>query len=88
MDPRNPASVDREGLERLIFAALDQQRIGDDTDAWVAYVMGVHVSGRDVWIQVARDDRGAETIILHLLADSTSDDLLFSVPTSTESAAS
>lgn len=87
MDPRHSASVDDEGLERRIFAALDQQRIGDDGDAWVAYVMGVHVSGRDVWIQVAKDDRGAETIVLHLSADTTSDNLLFSLRTSTESAA-
>lgn len=63
--------------EEQVFAALDEQPVGLGTTRWWARVIGVHIDGRDVWVQLARDTPDSdETVILHLPSDTTVDDAL------------
>jgi len=54
-------------IEQLI-AALDQQRIGDGAENWVAQVFGVHTDGRDFFVQIAPADNPDESVVLRLSA--------------------
>ena len=54
-----------ERVEQLI-AALDQRRFGDAPDRWVANVLGVHIDGAELWVQVARGSDLSKTLVLHL----------------------
>lgn len=62
--------------EEAVFAALDAQPIGSGPTAGVTRVVGVHIDGRDVWVQLAIEDGVEGSVILHLMADATIDDAL------------
>ena len=49
-----------------LFAAIDQQQIGDDRTGWIAVVMGVHTNGSESWIQVAAQHDPSRSIVLHM----------------------
>ena len=49
-----------------LFAAIDQQRIGDDLTGWIAVVLGVHTNGSESWIQVAPQHEPSRSIVLHM----------------------
>jgi hypothetical protein len=49
-----------------LFAAIDQQQIGDDRTGWIAVVMGVHTDGNESWIQVAAQHDPSRSIVLHM----------------------
>src|SRR5262245_11949987 len=49
-----------------LFAAIDQQQIGDDRTGWIAVVLGVHTNGNESWIQVAAQHDPSRSIVLHM----------------------
>src|SRR5262245_50346086 len=49
-----------------LFAAIDQQQIGDDRTGWIAVVLGVHTNGSESWIQVAAQHDPSRSIVLHM----------------------
>ena len=49
-----------------LAAALELQRVGEGTNQWVAYVLGVHDDGRHLWAQIAARPDGTQTIVLRL----------------------
>jgi hypothetical protein len=49
-----------------LFAAIDQQQIGDDRTGWIAVVLGVHTDGNESWIQVAAQHDPSRSIVLHM----------------------
>jgi hypothetical protein len=49
-----------------LFAAIDQQHIGDDRTGWIAVVLGVHTNGNESWIQVAPQHDPSRSIVLHM----------------------
>ena len=49
-----------------LFAAIDQQQIGDDRTGWIAVVLGVHTNGNESWIQVAPEHDPSRSIVLHM----------------------
>ena len=63
---------DDSRVDRLI-AALDHQRVGEGEASWVVQVLGVHVDGRNLWLQVARDDDPSDGVVLHLRPWGTAD---------------
>lgn len=59
-----------------VFAALDQQRIGDGTSGWQVYVQGVHTVGPDLWVQISRNNDPADTVIVQLVPDASAGDVV------------
>lgn len=49
-----------------LFAAIDQQQIGDDRTGWIAVVLGVHTNGSESWIQVAPQHDPSRSIVLYM----------------------
>ena len=41
-----------DGDAQRWFAALDQRLLSIDAERWLTQVVGVHVDGADVWIQI------------------------------------
>lgn len=52
--------------EEWLFENLDHRRVGDGDDGWVVCVVGVHVDGDTIWVQVAKDDRDDDTIVVRM----------------------
>ena len=48
------------------FRALDQRRIDAGTQCWIAHVMGIHLDGREIRIQIATGDAPEKSLVLHL----------------------
>jgi hypothetical protein len=63
-------------IEQRIVAGLDRQRIGGGPDSWMAYVLGVHVDGATIWIQIARNEDADESVIVRMRADAAPGDVL------------
>jgi len=61
--------------EAHVFQELDNQRIGLGPDSWVALVLGVHIVGREGWVQVASKDRPSQSVVVHLWAGTTPRDV-------------
>jgi hypothetical protein len=63
-------SVPRPEKGRIdqLISTLDRQRIGEGSTSWVAEVLGVHVDGQDLWVQIAPAHAVAESIVLRLSA--------------------
>lgn len=59
-----------------LIAALDHHRVGDSAGGDLVYVLGVHIDGRDLWIQVALREDGRDNVVLHLLPDATVEDAM------------
>jgi len=53
-----------------LFAAIDQQHIGDDRTGWTAVVLGVHTNGSESWLQVAAQHDPSRSIVLPRTASS------------------
>src|SRR5262245_26531131 len=49
-----------------LFAAIDQQQIGDARTGWIALVLGVHTNGSESWIQIAAQHDPSRIIVLHM----------------------
>jgi hypothetical protein len=49
-----------------LFAAIDQQQIGDGRAGWIVVVLGVHTDGTESWIQVAPQHDPSRSIVLHM----------------------
>jgi hypothetical protein len=70
------------------IAALDQRCVCNESMSWVIYVLGVHVDGGKIWIQISRDGDPDDTLVLRVPPEaSTADALaaLASAPHATES---
>jgi len=62
--PDHDASHPRR-VEQIV-TALDGRRFNQGADSWVADIVGVHVTGEELWVQVARRDYSGDSIVLHL----------------------
>src|SRR5687768_2336444 len=58
------------------FSALDQRSLTFGADSWTAFVTGIHVLGRDAWIQVECAGQSLVSGILHVTIDTTLHDAL------------
>jgi hypothetical protein len=54
------------GRAQWWFAALDQRCFGVGTARWTAQVVGIHVDGFDVWIQLERAGDPLRSLVLHV----------------------
>jgi hypothetical protein len=54
-----------------LFASLDNRVIENVGRAWLAQVAGVHMNGRDAWVQIVAADQPACHVVLHLSPRST-----------------
>jgi hypothetical protein len=48
------------------FAALDQRCFAAGTERWTAQVVGIHVDGFDVWIQLESAGTPFRSLLLHV----------------------
>jgi hypothetical protein len=62
------AAVRRREWSRIdqLAMAIDRQRIGEGSRAWVAHVLGVHTDGRNYWVQVAPADEPMRSVVLRM----------------------
>jgi hypothetical protein len=49
-----------------VAAELDLQAVGDGANAWIVHVLGVHMDGRQVWVQIAPSPEGNPSFLLRL----------------------
>lgn len=49
-----------------VAAELDLQAVGDGANAWVVHVLGVHMDGRQLWVQIAPNPEGNPSFLLRL----------------------
>ena len=48
------------------FAALDGKLVAIDDECWTAEVVGTHVAGPDLWIQLAAADDPSRSALVHI----------------------
>lgn len=58
------------------FEALDLQRVGEGAHQWVVHVLGLHTDGRNLWIQVAPDSHGADSLVVRTAAGTSASQIL------------
>jgi hypothetical protein len=66
-----PLSFHEPNRAETLAAALEQHPIGDGVNRWVVHVFGVHTDGHHLWIQVAPNADGAQSIVLRLSTPAT-----------------
>ena len=59
-----------------VVAALDQRRVPDGRRSWVVNVVGIHLAGSHLWIQIERKCRPRESLILRIVPGATAADVL------------
>ena len=57
-------------VDRL-FATLDGVRISSGLGEWSSKIQGIYADGPYVWVQLAHDDQGAESVVLRLARQTT-----------------
>jgi hypothetical protein len=45
---------------------LELQHVGDDANYWVVHVLGIHDDGHHLWVQIAPNADGTQSIVLRL----------------------
>jgi hypothetical protein len=70
-----------QNLANRWFRALDQRRIDAGTRCWIAHVMGIHLDGREIWIQIAAGDTSEKSLVLHLSGWTTVDQAITAMKT-------
>jgi hypothetical protein len=50
------------------FTALDQRVVAVGAERWMAQVVGIHVDGPDLWIQLAAAGDPSRSAVLHVTA--------------------
>jgi len=55
------------------YRALDRQELRLGTQAWPALVSGIHVQGRDLWIQISHAENPEQSLVLHVSRDTNID---------------
>ena len=58
------------------FAALDQRQIGTGDGRWTAHVVAVHHEADGLWVQVAPVSDLSATILIHVSATTSLDEVL------------
>lgn len=48
------------------FAALDGQRIDSGDGTWIIEVVGIHVDGADLWVQIAPHGHESSALVLRV----------------------
>lgn len=61
MDGNWPAAA------RWWFAALDGRSLGEGSDSWTVQVVGMHVDGSDLWIQLQSAVDPTQGFVLHVI---------------------
>ena len=64
---RSAPRPEKSRIDQLI-STLDRQRIGEGATSWVTQVLGVHVDGQELWVQIAPDNDLSESVVLRLSA--------------------
>lgn len=82
MGHARPAADDERYPQNLAdrwFRALDQRRIEAGTRRWIAHVMGIHLDGREIWVQIAPGDAPEKSLVLHLSGWTTIDQAIIAM---------
>ena len=58
------------------FFGLDQRRIGNGPDSWVASVTAVRAIGDHYWIQLEEADNPTRSVVLRVTPDATVDHVI------------
>ncbi len=58
------------------FSALDQKLVAVGAERWIAQVVGIHIDGPDLWIQLAAASDPSRSAVLHVTAGMRMDDAL------------
>jgi hypothetical protein len=61
-----PVPLHEPNRAESLAAALELQRVGDDANPWVVHVLGVHDDGHHLWVQIASNADGTDSIVLRL----------------------
>ena len=85
MEPVWP-SVDTEAsyaqnLADRWFQTLDQRQIDVGKHRWTARVMGIHLDGKEAWIQIAAGRAQDRNLVLHLSGWTTIDQVVAAMKT-------
>ena len=63
------------------FQTLDQRRIDVGKRRWTARVMGIHLEGKEAWIQIAAGPAQEKNLVLHLSGWTTIDQVMAAMKT-------
>jgi hypothetical protein len=63
--------VDWPAAARWWFAALDGRSLGDGPDKWTVNVVGMHLEGSDLWIQLQSTEDPSHSFLLHVVRGAT-----------------
>jgi hypothetical protein len=84
MDPAWPLVEESSYSKNLAdrwFQTLDQRRIDVGKRRWTARVMGIHLDGKEAWIQIAAGPAQEKTLVLHLSGWTTIDQVMAAMKT-------
>jgi hypothetical protein len=71
-------SADRSALSEVdrLFATLDGKVVSKGLGEWSSRIQGIYSDGPYVWVQLSRDDRDMESVILRLSRPTTATDIV------------
>ncbi len=84
MEPVRPLAEDRRYSQTLAdrwFQTLDQRQIDVGKRRWTARVIGVHLDGKEAWIQIAAGRAQERSLVLHLSGWTTIDQVMAAMKT-------
>jgi hypothetical protein len=79
MEPVRPSSDKGSYSQDLAdrwFQTLDHRQIDVGKRRWTARVMGIHLDGREAWIQIAAGRAQERSLVLHLSGWTTIDQVI------------
>ena len=76
------ATADDAASTRLAdswFSMLDQRCFRSGADRWTALVTGIHLAGRDIWIQLECALNVHRSLVLHITPETTLHDVVSAI---------
>ena len=61
-----PVPVHEPDRAESLAEDLELQHVGDDANHWVVHVLGIHNDGHHLWVQIAPNADGTQSIVLQL----------------------
>ena len=84
MEPVQPSveeSAYSQNLADRWFQTLDQRRIDVGKRRWTARVTGIHLEGKEAWIQITAGPAQEKNLVLHLSGWTTIDQVMAAMKT-------
>jgi len=62
----SPVPIHEPSRAERLAEELELQSVGDDDNHWIVHVLGIHNDGQHLWVQIAPNAEGTQSIVLRM----------------------